>query len=369
LGAVCGVLLFFMPDDYNVYNLEKTKKLKEENRLIEEEDADDEEDEDDETTKRATSQHTEDDQEQPQQKPKETGEKHIPLWPAIKTIFSNGDYLLIGFGYSAYNFFSGSVASWMIPLVSQSAFQLSEATGGPIIGGAMFICGLLGSITGGRIVDKYAPVSHHQCVQRATLVAVGFSCLAIPLCAVALLAQKLWLYCVAFVPAVFFIFGLVPPITVALLGVVPSHVRPYSISMSMIFQHALGDAISPTVAGALSSTFAGECHHAPENICKMMSFENATYDESYNWFDGDCRWIPAPHKGDEPYCANTMQLPKAILVCLLVAFLSIPLWLFVSLKRQCCPKKEGEDVNDATFVRGGGAMRGEKELGYGAVQE
>ena len=127
-----------------------------------------------------------------------------------------------------------------------------------------------------------------------------------------------------------------PAITVALLGVVPSHLRPYSISISMIYQHALGDAISPTVSGALSTQFGAGCAGLSQEVCEWMNFDNATFDEGNNWLDGECKWIPAPHKGDSPYCANTMQLNKALFVTLCVSAVSIVGWLFVALKRKCC---------------------------------
>ncbi|EPY30575.1 major facilitator superfamily protein (MFS) [Strigomonas culicis] len=74
---------------------------------------------------------------------------------AVKSLFLSARYLLVVLGLAAYCFAIGGVSVWAIPMLSQGPLHFSAASAAVIVGSVSAVCGIVGTVVGGAVVDAY----------------------------------------------------------------------------------------------------------------------------------------------------------------------------------------------------------------------
>ena len=241
---------------------------------------------------------------------------HVSLWSAIPQLLRNPLYLLLVLGQATYTFVLGAIAVWAIPMLQQGPMQMPQDQSSMFVGGAVAINGLVGSIAGGKIVDRFTGGQkglHSITVSSACCVCAVVVALPLGLFAI-VFADKLSFFAPPFLGGVFFLFCTTAPINAAVLSSVAVELRSYAISFNIFLIHVLGDFPSPIIAGAISDSYSEGCDN----------FElegNCTANHNSN----HCVWIPK-HKLDNAFCANQNQLRYALGIVFAVLVVAIPVW-------------------------------------------
>jgi MFS family permease len=149
---------------------------------------------------------------------------------------------------TAMTFALGGLAFWM------SAYLIfrnqSPALATPIFGGITVVAGLFSTLLGGFMADRL----QKRFSGSYFLVSGVGMILAFPFC-IAMLYTPFPLAWVFLFCAVFFVFLNTGPSNAALANVVSPNVRATAFAVNILIIHALGDAISPPILGAVAGHF------------------------------------------------------------------------------------------------------------------
>eukprot|EP00811_Abedinium_folium_P028394 NODE_4391_length_1897_cov_10.314689.p1 GENE.NODE_4391_length_1897_cov_10.314689~~NODE_4391_length_1897_cov_10.314689.p1 ORF type:complete len:450 (-),score=48.69 NODE_4391_length_1897_cov_10.314689:417-1766(-) len=176
-------------------------------------------------------------------------------WPRkFAAVLLDPQFLLLALSYAAQNFMLGGLSFWLPDYIMQQ-IGLSKAQTGLYLGVITVVCGIGGTIGGGVILDIVSPPAsvHLADTHARTLAAIRVTFFA------ALLPTPLFL-AVPWVtqPLLFFpflvvcelgLFGLLPPLVVAIMGTVDPELRGLAITLANLFSHVFGDFWPPPVVG------------------------------------------------------------------------------------------------------------------------
>ena len=166
-------------------------------------------------------------------------------------LFKNKSFLGICLAQAMITFLIGGLSAWM-PTYLHRYLQTNLEQSGFIMGILIIVSGALGTFTGGKIAEKLlakTPYSYFWII--------GFS--------FALILPPLWLSLyLTYLPAVllcfactiFFLFFPTGAIAAALVAASPRPVRSMAFALNIFIIHLLGDALSPTLIGFMSDTWA-----------------------------------------------------------------------------------------------------------------
>ncbi|MBI5485682.1 MAG: MFS transporter [Deltaproteobacteria bacterium] len=167
--------------------------------------------------------------------------------PELRRFLANRSYLHATLSMAAMTFALGGLAQWAPSFLLRS-FGLELARGNTIFGGITVLAGVIGTLSGGWLGDR---------LQRRTptgylrVAAAGFL-LGAPLMLLALTTSSLPLCLSAIFAAELFLFLNTAPLNTVLVNVVPPGRRSMGFAVNIFTIHALGDAVSPAIIGALS---------------------------------------------------------------------------------------------------------------------
>jgi MFS family permease len=164
----------------------------------------------------------------------------------VLTLIKNKAYLASILGYAAVTFSLGGI-SWWMPSFLQRVDGRSQSSAAYLMGAVTVVTGLLGTIVGGVIAQRWSKktskalylvpaISAALAVPPALLCFFGPHNLTIPALAV----------------AIFLIFLGTGPVNAATMNAVRPEVRATAMAGQLLVIHALGDAISPRIIGAVS---------------------------------------------------------------------------------------------------------------------
>jgi predicted MFS family arabinose efflux permease len=149
-----------------------------------------------------------------------------------------------------------SLAMWTFAVGGISTFlptffvrfaSMSVARAGTMAGAITVVCGLLGTIAGGWVAQRWLRSNH-----RALYLISGLgSLLAIPFAAMVFFGPPKVFLPGAFA-AEFFLFLGTGPLNAAIVNSVAAPIRATAISVNLFVIHALGDAFSPRLIGMVS---------------------------------------------------------------------------------------------------------------------
>ncbi|MBK9293950.1 MAG: MFS transporter [Oligoflexia bacterium] len=169
----------------------------------------------------------------------------------VLILLKNSNYMLTVYGYTAFTFAIGGIASW-IPqyLVKVRNIPLKDAD--MVFGGITVVTGVLGSLFGGWLATYFLKRK-----ARGDLFFVFLlTAIATPLTFACFFVNDLTLFYVLISTAEFFLFATQPSVNVVLLEVVSPKIKSLALAFSVFTIHLLGDLISPPLVGILSDYFS-----------------------------------------------------------------------------------------------------------------
>lgn len=164
----------------------------------------------------------------------------------ILTLVKNKAYLASILGYAAVTFSLGGI-SWWMPSFLERVGGRSQSSAAFLMGAITVVTGLLGTITGGVIAQRWSK----KTPKALYLVPAISAALAVPPALVCFFGPKN-LTIPALALAIFLIFLGTGPVNAATVNAVRPEVRATAMAGQLFIIHALGDAISPRVIGVVS---------------------------------------------------------------------------------------------------------------------
>jgi MFS transporter, Spinster family, sphingosine-1-phosphate transporter len=164
----------------------------------------------------------------------------------VSSLLKNKAYLSSILGYAAVTFSLGGI-SWWMPSFLQRVEGRSESSAAYLMGVITLCGGLGGTITGGVIAQRWSRSNS----KALYLVPAISSALAVPPALLCFFGPHS-LTLVGLACAVFFISLGTGPVNAATLNAVRPEIRATAMAGQLFMIHALGDAISPPIIGAVS---------------------------------------------------------------------------------------------------------------------
>jgi MFS family permease len=164
----------------------------------------------------------------------------------ILSLIKNPAYLCSILGYAAVTFSLGGI-SWWMPSFLQRIDGRSQSSAAYIMGAITVVAGLGGTITGGIIAQRWSRTNS----KALYLVPAISAAIAVPPALLCFFGpHNLTLYGLG--AAIFLIFLGTGPVNAATLNAVRPEIRATAMAGQLFIIHALGDAISPRIIGAVS---------------------------------------------------------------------------------------------------------------------
>jgi MFS family permease len=161
-------------------------------------------------------------------------------------LLRNKPYLASILGYAAVTFSLGGI-SWWMPSFLQRVDGRSQSSAAYIMGAITVVAGLGGTILGGFLAQRWSRTTSKALY---LIPAIG-SFLAVPPALLTFFGPK-DLTLPSLAVAIFLIFLGTGPVNAATLNAVRPEVRATAMAGQLFIIHALGDAISPRIIGAVS---------------------------------------------------------------------------------------------------------------------
>ena len=162
-------------------------------------------------------------------------------------LFKNRSFVCNTLAMAAMTFAIGGLAQW-IPSFLYRVHSLDVARGNTLFGATTVLAGILGTVTGGWLGDRWQKKSG-----KGYLLVSGWGFLiGTPFAVWAILAPDLIGCMVAIFIAEFFLFLNTGPLNTVIINVSNPGVRAMVFAVNIFFIHALGDAVSPAILGWLS---------------------------------------------------------------------------------------------------------------------
>jgi MFS family permease len=164
----------------------------------------------------------------------------------VLSLLKNKAYLSSILGYAAVTFSLGGI-SWWMPSFLERVGGHSQSSAAFLMGAITVVTGLGGTITGGIIAQRWS----RKTSKALYLVPAISAALAVPPALVCFFGPKS-LTIPSLAIAIFFIFLGTGPVNAATVNAVRPEIRATALAGQLFIIHALGDAISPRIIGAVS---------------------------------------------------------------------------------------------------------------------
>ncbi|GAB2292066.1 hypothetical protein Dimus_026313 [Dionaea muscipula] len=161
----------------------------------------------------------------------------------MKVLLVNKVYVVNVLGYISYNFVIGAYSYWG-PKAGKNIYHMNDAD--LVFGGITVVCGILGSIGGGLVLDFITATITNA----FKLLSVATFCGAI-FCFSAFLFKSLIGFVVFFSMGELLVFATQAPVNYVCLHCVNPSLRPLSMAMSTVAIHVFGDVPSSPLVGVL----------------------------------------------------------------------------------------------------------------------
>jgi predicted MFS family arabinose efflux permease len=169
----------------------------------------------------------------------------------VLSLMRNPAYLCSIGGYAAVTFTLGGI-SWWMPSFLQRVDGRSQQSAGFIMGAITVVAGLLGTVLGGTIAQKWSKKNPAALY----LVPAWGALLALPPALVCFFGPQLFGTRALTLPslsiAIFLIFLGSGPVNAATINAVQPNVRATALAGQLLLIHLFGDAPSPRIIGAIS---------------------------------------------------------------------------------------------------------------------
>jgi MFS family permease len=162
-------------------------------------------------------------------------------------LFTNRSFVTNTLAMAAMTFALGGLAQW-VPTFLYRMHNLNVAEGNMLFGAITVLSGISGTLIGGWLGDRL----QRRSAKGYLLVSGWGFLLGAPVAAYALLTPSVNACLTAIFFAEFLLFLNTSPLNTVIVNVTEPPVRAMAFAVNIFFIHALGDAISPTILGALS---------------------------------------------------------------------------------------------------------------------
>jgi len=167
------------------------------------------------------------------------------------SLLRNPAYLCSIGGYAAVTFSLGGI-SWWMPSFLQRMDGRTQTSAAFLMGAITVVAGLSGTIVGGIVAQRWSRSN----AKALYLVPAMSALLATPPALVCFFGPRVFGTRVLTLPglalAIFFIFLGTGPVNAATVNAVRPEIRAAALAGQLLLIHALGDAISPRIIGAVS---------------------------------------------------------------------------------------------------------------------
>ncbi len=164
----------------------------------------------------------------------------------LRGLLRNPAYWTATFSMAMLVFAMGGISTFL-PTFFVRFGGYSVARAGLVVGGITVVDGLLGTVVGGWLGQRWLRRSHRALYWLSALSAV----LVIPFGLAAFFGPVRWLVASALL-AEFFLFLNTGPLNTAIVNSVAAPIRSTAIAMNLFIIHAFGDATSPHIIGRIS---------------------------------------------------------------------------------------------------------------------
>ncbi|HME59126.1 MAG TPA: MFS transporter [Terracidiphilus sp.] len=174
-------------------------------------------------------------------------------------LFRNPAFLTATFGLATLTFAMGGISAWVPTFLSRSA-GLSVANSSLVVGAITVIDGILGTLVGGWIAQRWLRTNHRALY----LLSFWSVALAVPFGILLFFGPPEWVVfwvrvfgfhipvCPALLAAEFFLFLNTGPLNAAIVNSVSAPVRATAMGVNFFVIHCFGDTFSPQIIGAIS---------------------------------------------------------------------------------------------------------------------
>ncbi len=171
----------------------------------------------------------------------------------FSTLLREPVYRLNALAYTAFTFTIGGFSYWVPTYVSRQ-FGLSLAKASSTFGGILVVGGLLGSVVGGILYDRFQKASKAPRPDLSVGLAIcGFSTLAAtPLVAIMFMIENAGAFFALALPALVLLFTSNAPVNAVILRAAPPGLRLQSMGVTISVIHLFGDLWSPPLVGIIS---------------------------------------------------------------------------------------------------------------------
>ncbi|KAI4296486.1 hypothetical protein L6164_036439 [Bauhinia variegata] len=161
----------------------------------------------------------------------------------MKVLLLDKVYVVNVLGYIAYNFVIGAYSYWG-PKAGKSIYNMEDAD--IIFGGITVLCGIVGALAGGFILDSLTNTISNafKVLSTATFIGAAF-------CFGAFCFRNMYGFLALFAIGELFIFATQGPVNFVCLHCVKPSLRPLSMAMSTVAIHIFGDVPSSPLVGVL----------------------------------------------------------------------------------------------------------------------
>jgi glycerophosphoryl diester phosphodiesterase/MFS family permease len=166
---------------------------------------------------------------------------------AYAVLGGNMAYVFTVLGYCAYTFVLGGIAVW-VPSYMERYLFVTAAKGNILFGGITVTAGFAGTILGGSWADAWEKKSADAYLKLSALSML----LALPVYVLVLHTTNFNFFCCFLFVLEFLFFLSTSPVNAQIVNCVPVAVRATASAVAIFSIHLLGDAISPSLVGAIS---------------------------------------------------------------------------------------------------------------------
>ena len=171
----------------------------------------------------------------------------LPLREVFRALLRNRAYLYNTAAMTAMTFALGGLSAWVPTYIHEYRGQPDLGEVNTLFGGITVVSGLLATLAGGLLADRLKP----QHPGAYFLVSGAGMFLAFPLTVAMLFTPFPGFWGMLFFVE-FFLFFNTGPANAALVDVTPPAIRATAFALNIFLIHALGDAVSPPLIGAIA---------------------------------------------------------------------------------------------------------------------
>jgi len=174
--------------------------------------------------------------------------KRLSWLVTLRMLLKNSHFMFVMFGSTLITFGAGGMADWF-PTYLERVHHQDLKTATLVLGGVTVVAGIGGTVFGSLMAEVAKKKTKNPFLAVAGLGMAASTLFAI---IVLCIPHIFPLVCVLFFLCEFFLWMYIGPTSAMIANSVPGNIRTRAFSLNLLVTHALGDAISPPIIGAIS---------------------------------------------------------------------------------------------------------------------